>query len=530
MNIRNMTLKQKIGQMLMCGFDGFQATKEIEQLIKNYHIGGVIYFRRNVSTIEQVHQLSVSLQEIAKKNGESPLFISIDQEGGMVNRINQGVTLFPGNMALGAAHDPNLAYQAAKISGEELRLMGINMNLAPCLDVNNNPANPVIGVRSFGDNATFVGDMGSAMVEGYQAANVSAVVKHFPGHGDTNVDSHLSLPVISHDLNRLNEVELVPFKQAIANGVDAVMTAHILFPAIESEHKPSTLSKSVITDLLRKELGFNGVVVSDCLEMNAILEEFGIAEGAVLAIEAGVDLLLVSHLYERQVEAFEAIFNAVQTGRISEKRIHQSVERILRLKQERKGSQYDLNFSDVQSKLRSETNLKTANEITKKCVTLLKDGTNQLPLDLSQKTLIIWSEETMTSPVDDVVNEVITLGTVLKQKMSNLVEYKIESAPTKAAMHQILEMGTSFKQIVMATYDAKSSPKQAELVKILYEKCEKENIKFIAAATRTPYDIQVYPEVRTYLACYENRPMMIEALADVLIGKQQAVGRCPVEL
>ncbi|MFS1512170.1 glycoside hydrolase family 3 protein [Chengkuizengella sp. SCS-71B] len=521
-------MEQKIGQMFMCGFDGLQPSKEIECLISKYHLGGIIYFRRNVSSIDQVHRLSVSLQQMAEKNGDFPLFISLDQEGGMVNRIDQGVTLFPGNMALGATGDPNLAYQVARISGSELSSLGINMNLAPCLDVNNNPANPVIGVRSFGDYAKFVGDMGSAMVEGYQSANVSSVVKHFPGHGDTQVDSHLSLPEITYDLNRLKEIELVPFKQAIEHGVDAVMTAHILFPSLESDRKPSTLSNKIITGLLREHLKFDGVVVTDCLEMNAISEEFGTAEGAVLAVEAGADIVLVSHLFERQVMAYNAVLKSVLEGRISEHRINESVERIIKLKEKRDIAKYDIHFEP--SKIGLDSHQKIVQEITQKCVTLVKDNTHQLPLDINKKTLVIWPEDRLTSPVDDVGKQETSLGKILKSRITGLSEEKIHTDLNHEEIHQILNMSSTFEQIVVATYDVKSFPKQIELVKMLAERCEKEKSKLITVAIRTPYDIQAFPEVKTFLACYENRPMMIEALANVLVGTEKAVGKVPVKL
>ncbi|NDI34187.1 beta-N-acetylhexosaminidase [Chengkuizengella sediminis] len=530
MEVQNMSLEQKIGQMFICGFDGLQPTKEIETLITKYHIGGIIYFRRNISSVDQVHRLSGSLQQLAKKNSNVPLFISLDQEGGMVNRIDQGVTFFPGNMALGATGNPDIAYQAAYISGSELRVLGINMNLAPCLDINNNPDNPVIGVRSFGDEAKFVGNMGTAMVDGYQAANVSAVIKHFPGHGDTQVDSHLSLPEITHSLNRLKEIELVPFKQAIEHGVDAVMTAHIMFPSVEPDRKPSTLSNKIITGLLREELNFDGVVVTDCLEMNAISEEFGIDKGAVLAIDAGADVILVSHLFERQVMAYDAVLKAVQEGRISEERINESVERILKLKEKRYIGQIEKNFESVKSKIGIDSHQKIAQEMTQKCVTLVKDDTHQLPLDTSLKTLVIWPEERLTSPVDDVGKQEASLGEILKNSILSLVEYKIHSDPCKEEIHQLLERSSIFKQIVVVTYNAKSSPKQMELVKMLVERCEKMKTRLITVAIRTPYDIQAYPEVKTFLACYENRPMMIEALAKVLVGEEQAVGKCPVKL
>ncbi|MEC0212799.1 beta-N-acetylhexosaminidase, partial [Paenibacillus ehimensis] len=330
--IGELTLRQKIGQMLMCGFHGTEPSEDIERLIREKHLGGIIYFRRNLTEPAQVAKLSASLQQLALAHGGVPLLIAIDQEGGMVMRIDQGVTPIPGSMALGATGDAEAAYEAAKVTGSELKAMGINMNFAPCLDINNNPLNPVIGVRSYGGDAETVGRLGTAAVRGYQEAGIAATVKHFPGHGDTGEDSHTALPVVPHPRERLDRLELAPFRRAAELGVDAVMTAHVLFPAVEPERLPATLSSRVIDGLLRQELGYDGVVVTDCLEMNAIAEHYGIAEGAVMAVEAGADLVLVSHRIERQQTALDALVQAVESGRIREERIDRSVERLLALK------------------------------------------------------------------------------------------------------------------------------------------------------------------------------------------------------
>lgn len=241
----------------------------------------------------------------------------------------------PGGMAIAAAGSVEDAYQAALISGRELSAMGINLNYAPVLDVNNNARNPVIGVRSFGESPEKVADYGAATIRGFQDAGVAATAKHFPGHGDTDVDSHLDLPTVRHDRARMDSVELVPFRRAIAEGVDAMMSAHIYFPALEQEKLPVTLSKAVLTGLLREELGFGGIIMTDCMEMNAIAEHYGTVEASVLAIEAGADIVLISHRADRQLAASEAILHAVAEGRISETRIDDSVRRLLALKVKR---------------------------------------------------------------------------------------------------------------------------------------------------------------------------------------------------
>lgn len=334
--VAEMSLSDKIGQMLMCGFEGTVVPDDgIRELIAKGGIGGVIYFARNVETPEQVAGMTAELQQAAAEGGKAPLWISIDQEGGMVARITEGVALMPGGMAIAAAGSVEDAYQAALISGRELSAMGINLNYAPVLDVNNNARNPVIGVRSFGESPEKVADYGAATIRGFQDAGVAATAKHFPGHGDTDVDSHLDLPTVRHDRARMDSVELVPFRRAIAEGVDAMMSAHIYFPALEQEKLPVTLSKAVLTGLLREELGFGGIIMTDCMEMNAIAEHYGTVEASVLAIAAGADIVLISHRADRQLAAIEAILHAVAEGRISEARIDDSVRRLLALKVKR---------------------------------------------------------------------------------------------------------------------------------------------------------------------------------------------------
>ncbi len=249
-------LERKIGQLFVVGFDGTTVNPKIKKLIHDYHVGSIILFSRNIGEPEEVLQLTSDLQKEAKKAGyEKPLLICLDQENGVVSRIHKGLTTFPGSMALGATDNPQYAYKIGLATGKELKALGINWNLAPVLDVNNNPDNPVIGVRSFSENAEKVAAFGEAMMKGLQDAGVMTSLKHFPGHGDTNVDSHLDLPVISHEMERLENIELVPFKACIEAGADSVMAAHVYFPAIEPEEDiPATLSKRVYVDLLRKSL------------------------------------------------------------------------------------------------------------------------------------------------------------------------------------------------------------------------------------------------------------------------------------
>lgn len=521
-----LTLRQKVGQMFICGFESLEANASIAQLIEEYGLGGVIYFRRNVKDAHQLAHLSAELQAMSLRSGGQPLFIAVDQEGGMVSRIEKGATLLPGNMALGAAFAPAGVYASSKVMGKELRQMGVNMNFAPCLDINNNRLNPVIGVRSYGETAALVGDMGTHAVKGLQDMGVIATVKHFPGHGDTSEDSHHDLPVVPHSMERLMELELAPFIKAIEGGVDAIMTAHVVFAALEENGVPSTLSYRILTELLREKLQFKGLIVTDCLEMKAISEGIGVAEGAVRAIEAGSDLILVSHLLDRQVSAIEAVIAAVESGRIPESRIDESVLRIMTYKYKRE-IRYDTLAPIPTEPISTPEHQLLAKELSRKSITRVKDEVGKV-LDLNEPTLVIWTEVQTGTEIDEVVERSGTLGSVLSEIAGKPIqEVYLGLYPSDTEVASVLKACEGNKQIVIVTYNATFSAGQTRLVK---ELVQKEEQYVIVAAGRNPYDLLEFPEVKTYYACYENRPLAMVSLANVLLGKEKAVGRLPVTL
>ncbi|MBI3609417.1 MAG: beta-N-acetylhexosaminidase [Nitrospirae bacterium] len=324
-----MTLKEKIGQIFMVGFDGVGPSKTLLRFIKEFHIGGVILFARNLQSPSQTAGLCNALQAQSRK---MPLLISIDQEGGRVSRLPKGFSVFPGGAKLAACQSPELVYRATEATAKELRAVGINMNLSPVLDVNTNPANPIIGDRAFGTGPTLVSTMGLTVIAGLQDNRIVACGKHFPGHGDTAADSHKELPRVSHGLQRLQDVELRPFLHAIQNGLASIMTAHVVYPALDPK-EPATLSKPIVTGLLRQVMGFQGVVITDDLQMAAISDTDGPGEAAVKAIEAGADLVLFCRDEAAQLSALVAVALAVKQKRIREARIEQSLLRILQLKE-----------------------------------------------------------------------------------------------------------------------------------------------------------------------------------------------------
>lgn len=324
--ISNMSLKEKIGQLLFIGFeDNNQA--ENQATLSQLQPGGVILFARNIITLEQtLGELNSYRQHPSLR---APLFVGIDQEGGRVSRLPATwATKFPSAADVG--NNGDRARELAKAMGEELAALGFNMDFAPVLDVNSNPANPVIGDRAFASTPTAVWSTGKQVIKGLTDAQVIPVVKHFPGHGDTSVDSHKALPIVSADLDLLESRELKPFHDAVYAGVPVVMIGHILVPALDPD-QPASLSKRIINDLLRDRWGFKGVVVTDDLEMGAIAQD-NIGEAAVQAVLAGADMLLVCRTASKQLDVFNALIAAAETGRISEQRLNQSLHRILTLK------------------------------------------------------------------------------------------------------------------------------------------------------------------------------------------------------
>lgn len=334
LQIENMTLEEKIGQLILVGMQGYEVNNNIKELIETYHVGGVILYKKNVENTNQLLSLIDNLK-YSNDSNKIPLFISVDEEGGSVSRNPNEINKFPTARSIGKLEDNNLAFESGRLLGQIVRNFGYNMNFAPVLDIDSNPLNPVIGDRSFGDTAEVVSNMGYEVLSGIKAEGVIPVIKHFPGHGDTSVDSHIGLPVVEHDLERIRNFEIVPFKHAIDKGADVVMVAHILMSEIDSEY-PSSMSRIIITDILREELGFSGVVITDDMTMGAIEKNYNMGDGAIQSIKAGADIILVGHDYEKALIVFRAIKQEVESGNISLERVDESVYRILKLKEKYK--------------------------------------------------------------------------------------------------------------------------------------------------------------------------------------------------
>lgn len=326
-----LTLEEKIGQMLMFGIDGYEISDNTKKLIDKHKVGGFIIMGDNVQSSTQLRKLLNSLKLENSKNSV-PLFLSVDEEGGRVSRMPKEFRNFPTNKAIGKINNKEFSYNVGSTIAEQISAFGFNMDFAPVLDINSNPKNPVIGNRSFGSNAEIVSDLGVETMKGIQSRNVIPVIKHFPGHGDTSVDSHKGLPSVNNDLNRLESLEFIPFSKAIEEGSDVVMIAHILLKKVDGKN-PSSMSKTIITDILRNKLKFEGVVITDDMTMGAIIKNYKIGEAAVKSVKAGSDIVLVCHGYNNEMEVFNSLKSAVEDGDISQERIDESVYRILKLKQ-----------------------------------------------------------------------------------------------------------------------------------------------------------------------------------------------------
>ncbi len=434
--ISGMTLEQKIAQMISISFQYWKEGDDAENttalndkqkaLLTKYDFGGIALFGKNITGTEQTVRHTAEIQEAAfASEAGIPMFIAADQEGGDITRLVMG-TKTCGNMALGAVGDTQAAYDNAVIMGSELDALGINNDFAPDMDVNNNPANPVVNIRSFSSDPELVSKLGTAYIEGLESEGVISTVKHFPGHGDTDTDSHTGLPLVDKSLDDLKAFELVPFTAA-SKTADMVMTAHIQFPQIEKQtykskdsgeeiYLPATLSKTIITDILRGELGFDGVVITDAMQMDAIKVNFDRIDAAVLAINADVDMLL-DPLYIVDDESVEAIGKyisdiaaAVKDGRIPESQIDDSVKRIISLKIEKGLFQKAGNVEEAVKNAKSIVGSKEHHDkelaIAEKAVTLIKNDDNTLPLKLqdSEKVAFFYpydgEENIMTFALD----------------------------------------------------------------------------------------------------------------------------------
>ena len=513
-----MTLEEKVGQLLFPAFSGNQLNTSNLKLIEKLKPGGLIFFPHNLNGLKGTFNFIEGLQ----KDSKLPLLISIDQEGGLIQKLKKGVERandFPGAMALGATGSEELTQQLSNAMAKELKAAGFNTVFAPSLDVNSNPDNPVIGIRSFSDNPELVSELGLAYIKGLQKENIIPVAKHFPGHGDTATDTHLGTATIPYKMERLREVELKPFKKAVENDIEMIMTAHITVPGLDPSGKPATLSKKILTDLLRKEWNYNGVVITDAMNMKAISNNYGKNESVVMAIKAGADMVLMP------IDPYQAkgrLLKAIKTGQLSEERIDRSVKRIITLKVKKELFKSD-QFNDNDSTVNWERNKEIAQQTANQAVTVVRDELDLLPLSLQsdEKVAVVTPSYKVARIYKEELKKVFP-----NNKIDTIIDDKLNL--TTAQYRLMLETDL----VIVATNGSsrlsrKPTHPQMTVVKKLLEK--KRN-KTIWIGLKTPYELSTFPDAPTFIAQYGYNPTNSRASIKLITGQIETNGQLPVKL
>ena len=494
-------------RQLMYSFNGTTPPPEIIGATGRGEVAAICLFAHaNVRSPAQVGELTTALRQAALEGGHLPPIIGIDQEGGQLIAITTGATALPGNMALGATRSPELAEQAGKVLGRELLAMGLTMNFAPSVDVNVNPDNPVVGVRSFGDDPALVAELGAAMIRGIQSEGVLATAKHFPGHGDTAVDSHHDMQVVQHSIERMHDVELRPFRAAIYAGVKAIMTAHILYSALD-DRNPVSLSKAILNGLLRQEMGFNGLIITDAMDMGAV-SRLGERESVEAALNAGTDLVLLGHLK-----------NQLSLGQNT-----RDLQREDSLARIRDACQFAPPNRPPFAVVGCAEHQQIAQQIADHSITVVRDeGLLPLTLRPSQQIGVITVTPTDLTPADTSSGVKIQLAENIRRRHDNILSLEMPYRASDETIRGIVDAIRSSRVVVIGTIQADQDPSQAKLVQMLCE-CGKDSI---VVALRTPYDLRAFPMVRTYLCAYGIRAVTVEAVARVLFGEIDAKGVLP---
>ena len=519
-------LEQAVGQQFLLSFEGRQIPPApFLEILKKQHVAGVVLFRhKNMSSLEELRDLTRALQSAAAEAGQPPLLIAVDQEGGQLMAVGQ-TTPFPGNMALGATRSEKLAYRVGMAMGKELAALGINVDFAPVCDINSNPRNPVIGTRSFGEDPDLVASLGAALVRGLQRSGVAATAKHFPGHGDTSSDSHHGAPVLKQNLNRIRSVELVPFRRAISSGVRLVMTAHIVVPALNggSLELPATLSRGILQGLLRNKMGFKGVIVSDALDMHAIGQGPEYVAETIASVAAGNDLLLFNHDLSKVEPAYRNMVQACRRGLIPEQQVQASARRVLALKKWI-GRQPQFPITVIGC----EEHLRLAQELARRSITLVRDEAGLLPLRIPEgKTIAVaLARPEDLTPADTSSYVTPGLAAALRREGVQADEFSFAINPSPEEIAETCKRLVGYETVIAGTINASLYPAQSELVNRLI----RQGTRVVAVALRLPYDLAAYPAAETYLCTYSILQPSMEALADALFGRLECKGQLPVTI
>lgn len=525
--ISSMTLREKIAQMIVTYSDGFSlsnGSKEynrLSNLISNEKVGGIIFFKGN--SVQQA-ELSNTLQSLS----ETPLLISADYERGTKMRLDDG-SLFPSNMALGATRNPELAYQMGLEIAKECKAIGVHQNYAPVVDVNNNSLNPIINVRSYGEDPELVSMMADKFIKGMQDGNVIATAKHFPGHGDTDIDSHSDLPVLNFSKERLDNLELIPFKSAIKNNVMSVMIAHLSLPSLDDEpNVPASLSQNIVDGLLLNEMKFNGLVVTDALNMAGVVKHFSTGEVALRCVNAGIDLILMP---QGETKTIDAIENAVNNGTVSVDRIENSVRKILNAKYWLKLNENKfVDVNNVSAVVNSQNAKDVSQKIADESITLVKNSNDLLPVkDASEKSCLIVS---LNNGNENANSEYFYNTFISRNKFKSTTYYDLSGNINNS--DEILSDAINYDVIIIPIY-AKVKintgtvgipQSQVDLINSLVSNGN----KVIAVSFGNPYLIQGFSEVNSYICAYADAETSINAAIDSFYGTIKFKGKLPVSI
>ncbi|MFD0225360.1 glycoside hydrolase family 3 protein [Streptomyces hirsutus] len=539
--VSRMTLEEKVGQLFVMRVYGHSATepdqadidanlKEIgvrtaAELLEKYRVGGIIYFTwaHNTRDPHQIASLSNGIQKASLGLPRGlPVLISTDQEHGIVARVGAPATLFPGAMAVGAGGSRSDARDLGRIAGRELRALGIRQDYAPVADVNVNPANPVIGVRSFGSEPQAVARLVAAEVAGFQRSGVAATAKHFPGHGDTAVDSHTGFPVITHSREQWERLDAPPFRAAIAAGIDSIMTAHLMVPALDDSDDPATLSRPILTGILREELGYDGVVVTDSLGMEGVRTKYGDDRVPVLALKAGVDQLLNPPSLD---VAWNAVLKAVRDGELTEARLDESILRVLRLKAKLGLFKDPYTSPDgVDRGVGTRAHRAAADRIAERTTTLLVNEDRVLPLSRRRQPKLLVVGADPASPSGTTGPPTGVLAGALNELGFTATALSTGTAPSAATIDRAVAAAREADAVVVGTYNVTASSSQRTLV----ERLLATGRPVVAVAIRNPYDVAHLPAVPAFLATYSWTDVELRAAARVIAGRVEPRGTLPV--
>ncbi len=523
--VQQISLKQQLAEMLMLDLRYFgldknqqplaltQLPKELEQFLKEYSLGGIALFRENFTNLEQ----TVALTSAIQKDSDYGRLIGVDQEGGVVTRINFATNL-SGNMALGAINDPKTSHEAAKIIGEELNILGVNLNFAPSVDVNINPLNPIIGVRSFGSDPQHVAIHGSAYVSGLHEAQVLACAKHFPGHGDTSGDTHLTTTYVNHSLEELEKVDLFPFQSLINDRVDTIMTAHVVVPALDNGKlysslskkevdTPATLSKKIMTELLRNKMKFEGLILTDAMDMRAISSNFTAVESSVMAILAGVDMLVMPvRVWDIDgIANFKVYFDELYQQCLKQPelmaRVQESSDRIIKLKLAKvkpqldnlKNKDFANRCSQAKSLVASAAHQKFEQQIATQAVTLQQNSAKHLPFNwkTNDRLLIISNKPVLAELAQTIVTRQGTLKAAAIKQLT--LDYSLISKT------HLSEQLTNFDKVIILSYNLNEKEQE---INNLFRVLNQLNLPYVLICCRNPYDVLIATESTTSILIY----------------------------